>query len=61
MDTVTSKVCKNMKSIWNINYFSVPNYEHVYMRPEVNSSWFEILLRGKISLRCNVTSLFAFK
>ena len=38
MDTVTSKVCKNIKSIWNINYFSVPNYEHVYMRPEVNSS-----------------------
>ena len=34
--------------------------EHVYMRPEVNSNQFEISLRGKISLRCKVTSLFAF-
>ena len=34
--------------------------EHVYMRPEVNSNRFEISLRGKISLRCKVTSLFVF-
>ena len=34
--------------------------EHVYMRPEVNSNRFEISLRGKISLRCEVTSLSAF-
>ena len=34
--------------------------EHVYMRPEVNPNRFEISLRGKISLRCKVTSLFAF-
>ena len=34
--------------------------EHVYMRPEVNSNRFEISLRGKISIRCKVTSLFAF-
>ena len=34
--------------------------EHVYMRPEVNSNRFEISLRGKISLRCKVTSLFTF-
>ena len=34
--------------------------EHVYMRPEVNSNQFEISLRGKISLRCEVTSLSTF-
>ena len=34
--------------------------EHVYMRPEVNSNRFEISPRGKISLRCKVTSLLAF-
>ena len=34
--------------------------EHVYMRPEVNSNRFEISLRGKISLRCEVTSLSVF-
>ena len=34
--------------------------EHIYMRPEVNSNRFEISLRGKISLRCQVTSLSAF-
>ena len=33
---------------------------HVYTRPEVNSNQFEISLRGKISLRCEVTSLSAF-
>ena len=37
-----------------------PMLERVYMRPEVNSNRFEISLRGKISLRCKVTSLFAF-
>ena len=31
-----------------------------YMRPEVNSNRFEISLLGKISLRCEVTSLSAF-
>ena len=36
------------------------NLEHVYMRPKVNSNRFEISLRGKISLRCKVTSLTAF-
>ena len=39
---------------------SVKYYEHVYMRPEVNSKRFEISLWGKISLRCKVTSLLAF-
>ena len=34
--------------------------EHIYMRPNVNSNRFEISLRGKISLRCQVTSLSAF-
>ena len=34
--------------------------EHVYMRPEVNSNRFDISLRGKVSLRCKVTSLSAF-
>ena len=34
--------------------------EHVYMRPKVNSNRFEISLWGKISLRCEVTSLSAF-
>ena len=34
--------------------------EHVYMRPEVNTNQFEISLQGKISLRCEVTSLSAF-
>ena len=34
--------------------------EHVYMRPEVDSNRFEISPRGKISLRCKVTSLSAF-
>ena len=34
--------------------------EHVYIRPEVNSNPFEISLRGKISLRYEVTSLSAF-
>ena len=34
--------------------------EHVYSRPEVNSNRFEISLWGKISLRCEVTSLSAF-
>ena len=28
--------------------------EHVYMRPEVNSNWFEISLRGKTLLRFKV-------
>ena len=32
----------------------------LYMRPEVNSKQFEILLWGKISLRYEVTSLSAF-
>ena len=34
-------------------------WERVYMRPEVNSNWFEIF-RDKISLCCKVTSLSAF-
>ena len=34
--------------------------EHIHMRPEVNSNRFEISLRDKISLRCEVTSLSAF-
>ena len=34
--------------------------EHIYMGHEVNSNWFEISLWGKISLRCEVTSLSAF-
>ena len=34
--------------------------EHVYMRTGVNSNRFEISLRDKISLRCEVTSLSAF-
>ena len=33
--------------------------EHVYMKPEVKSNWFEISLWGKVSLRCEVTSLSA--
>ena len=37
-----------------------PQYEHVYMTPEVNSNRFEMSLRGKISLSCEVTSLSAF-
>ena len=41
-------------------HFETNNKEHVYMKPEVNSNRFEISLRGKISLRCKVTSLFAF-
>ena len=40
--------------------FHINNFEHVYMRPEVNSNRFEISLRDKISLRCEVTSLAAF-
>ena len=36
------------------------NWEHVYMRPKVNSNRFEISQRDKISLRCEVTSLSAF-
>ena len=36
------------------------DYEHIYMRPEVNSNRFEISLRDKISRRCEVTSLLAF-
>ena len=35
-------------------------YEHVYMRPEMNSNRFEISLWDKISLWCEVTSLSAF-
>ena len=31
-----------------------------FMRPEVNPNRFEISLRDKISLRCEVTSLSAF-
>ena len=34
--------------------------EHVYMRPEVKTNLFEISLRGKISLRCKITSLLPF-
>ena len=34
--------------------------EHVYMRPKVNSNRFEISLWGKISLRCEATSLSVF-
>ena len=34
--------------------------EHVYMRPEVSSNWFEISLWDKIPLWCEVTSLSAF-
>ena len=34
--------------------------EHIYMRLEVNSNQFEISLWGKISLRCELTSLPAF-
>ena len=33
---------------------------HAYMGPKVNSSMFEISLRGKIYLRCKVTSSSAF-
>ena len=42
------------------NYFLVfgnCGSEHIYMRPKVNSNWFEISLQGKTSLRCEVTSL----
>ena len=35
-------------------------WKHIYMRPEVNSNQFEILLQGKITLRCKVTSLLVF-
>ena len=34
--------------------------QHVYMRPKVNSNWFEISLRDKILLRCQVTLLSTF-
>ena len=43
----------------NINPYTL-FLQHVYMRPEVNSNRFEISLRGKILLRCKVTSLLAF-
>ena len=36
------------------------DYEHVYIRPEVNLNQFEISPRRKISLRCEVTSLSIF-
>ena len=36
------------------------DYEHVYMRPEVNLNRFEISPWGKISLRCEVILLSAF-
>ena len=47
------------KSLPFVNFASVI-LDHVYMRPEVNSNWFEISLWDKISLRCEVTSLSAF-
>ena len=37
--------------------FYIHVLEHVYMGPEVNSNRFEISLRDRISLRCEVTSL----
>ena len=45
---------------WKHEKFDLDHLEHVYMGPEVNSNRFEISLRGKISLRCKVTSLSAF-
>ena len=50
---VKMKLCRSR----DLKEFS--DLEHVYMRREVNSNWFEISLRGKISLWCKVTSLFA--
>ena len=47
-----------MKSHTGLSSFRLS--EHGYMRPEVNSNQFEILLQDKISLLCEVTSLSAF-
>ena len=42
------------------HFLDFASLEHVYMRPEVNSNRFDISLRGKIPLRCEVTSVSAF-
>ena len=55
-----SKAWSKEKTLHRKKKFFPVDYEHVYMRPEVNSSQFEIWLRGKISLRCKVISLSAF-
>ena len=59
--TLLKKRLQNIYFPVNIKKFlRTPIWEHVYMRPEVNSNRFEVSLRGKISLRCEVTSLSAF-
>ena len=45
---------------WNKSVTTKVCLEDVYMSPEVNLNRFEISLRGKISVRCQVTSLLAF-
>ena len=53
----------HLRNCWNFRgmvFTRLQPYEHVYMRPKVNSNRFEISLRRNISLRCQVTLLLAF-
>ena len=50
------------RNVWFNNYHQATfvAFQHIYMKPEVNSNRFEISLWDKISLLCEVTSLSAF-